>query len=66
MLKKRINRLEGRAPAPITGSGNDDREAIRVLDRVASLKWLSGTRQLTADEQREYAGLWQALRGSPC
>jgi len=63
MLSKRISRLEKMAPAP---ADHGDAVVRGMLNRLATLKWLSGTRDLTPDEQSEYAGLWKTLGGQPC
>jgi hypothetical protein len=63
MLDRRVTRLEGLAPPPRREGPS---AAAVMLDRIAALKWLSGTRDLSPDEQREYEGLWAALRSRLC
>lgn len=62
MLEKRIARLEEAAPPPPPPPGPS--AATIMLDRVAALKWLSGTRDLTPNERREQDGLWATLMGA--
>jgi hypothetical protein len=63
MLEKRITRLEEAAPPPPRKPGPS--AAAIMLDRVAALKWLSGTRDLTPNERREQDDLWATLKGAP-
>jgi hypothetical protein len=63
MLDRRVTRLEGMAP-PRRQEGPS--AAAVILNRIAALKGISGTRDLSPDEQREYEGLWAALGGRPC
>lgn len=64
MLEKRITRLEEAAPHP--RRDGRDQQVVTMLNRLAALKWASGARGLTPDEQHEYDGLWAALGAGSC